>query len=124
RERPAIARREAGKDDVLFDVEAAEDTALLVHQLHACSRNGVTLLAGNLGAVKQDRAIAWRHHAHQTLQCRALPGAVAAEQSHDFVPLDVEGDVKEDVAIPVIGVQTLYLDQAHSAANTPCTPPR
>ena len=64
------------------------------------------------------------HHAHQAFQGRALSRAVAAEQRHHLVPLDAQRDVEEDVAVPVIGIETRDLEQAHSAANTPCTPPR
>ena len=101
-----LSRGEAGKHEVFLDVETAEDAALLVHQLHARPRDGVALLPGNLGAVEHNRAVARCHHAHQTFQRGALPGAVAAEQRHDFVPLDAQRDVEEDVAVPVIGVQT------------------
>ena len=84
-ERPAVRRRQAGEDEVLLDVEAAEDAAVLVHELHAGLRDGVALLPGDLDAVEHDRAGARRHHAHQALQRRALAGAVAAEQRHHLV---------------------------------------
>ena len=34
-ERPAVRRRQAGEDEILLDVEAAEDASILVDQLHA-----------------------------------------------------------------------------------------
>ena len=119
-ERPAVRRRQPGEDDVLLDVEAAEDAAVLVHELHAGLRDGVALPAGDLGAVEHDGAGARRDHAHQALQGRALAGAVAAKQRHHLVALDAERDVEEDVGIPVIGVQPVDLEQAHAAS----TPPR
>ncbi len=33
-------------------------------------------------------------------------------------------DVEEDVRVAVVAVQAVDLEQAHSAASTPCTPPR
>jgi len=92
--------------------------------MHARARDGVALGAGNFRAVEYDRALTRRHHAHETLQRRALSRAVAAEQRHHFVALDVQCDVEEDVAVPVISIETSDLEQRHSAANTPCTPPR
>ena len=45
-----------GQDEVFLDIEAAENAAILVHELHAGLRDGVAFLAGDLGAVEQDRA--------------------------------------------------------------------
>ena len=114
----------AGQDEVLLDVQAAEDAPILVHQLHAGARDGVALLACDLGTVEHDRAVARRDDAHQALQGRALARAVAAEQRHHLVALDAQRDVEQDVTVPVVGVEPVDLEQAHSAANTPCTPPR
>ena len=118
-----LRRGQPGEDQVLLDVEAAEDAALLVHELHARLRDGVALSPGDLDAVEHHRAGARRHHAHQALQRRALAGAVAAEQRHHLVALHAQRDVEEDVGIPVVAVQAVDLEQAH-AASTPCTPPR
>ena len=78
-------RRQAGEDQVLLDVEAAENAAALVHELHAGAGDGVALQAGDFVAVEKDGAAARRHDAHQALQRRALAGAVAAEQRHHLV---------------------------------------
>src|SRR5262249_58669544 len=99
--RPAVLSRKPGQHQVLLDVQAAEDAAVLVYQLHARARNGVTPHTHNLGAVENNRAIARGHHAHYAFQGRALPRAVAAEQRHHLVTLDAQGNVKEDVAVPV-----------------------
>ena len=120
--RPAVRGREPGKHEVFLDIQAAEDAAVLVHQLHARARDCVALLAGNLCAVEHDRTLARLYHAHQGLQGRALSGAVAAEQRHHFVAFDAQSEVEEDVGIPVIAVEPVDLEQAHS--STPCTPPR
>ena len=51
-----VRRGQPGEDEVLLDVEAAEDAPLLVHELHAGLRDGVALLAGDLDAVEHHRA--------------------------------------------------------------------
>ena len=122
-ERPALRRGEAGDDQVLLDIEAAENPPVLVHQLHAGPRDGVALAPGKIDAVEPHRAGARRHHAHQALQRRALARAVAAEQRHDLVARDAQRDVEQDVGIPVIGIQSLDLEQVHGSI-TPWTPPR
>ena len=115
-----LRRRQSGEDQIFLDVEAAEDAALLVHQLHAGLRDDVALPAGEIDAVEHHRAGARRHHAHQALQRRALAGAVAPEQRHDLVALDAQRDVEQDVGIAVVAVQSFDLEQAHAAS----TPPR
>jgi hypothetical protein len=58
--------------------------------------------------------------AHQALERRALAGAVAAEPRDHLVRLDAQRDVEQDVRIPVIGIESGDLEQAHAAR----TPPR
>ena len=123
-ERPAVVGREPGQHDVLLDVQGAEDAAILVHELHAAARDRMALEAGDLLAVEDDRAVARSDHAHERILSRALAGAVAAEQRHHHVALDAKRDVEEDMAVAIIGVQAGDFEEAHSAANTPCTPPR
>jgi hypothetical protein len=119
-QRPTVRRGQSGQDDVVLHIEAAEDAPILVDQLHARLRDDVALLAGDFGAVEQDRAGAWRHHAHQALQRRALAGAVAAQQRHHLVALHIERNIEQDVRVPVIAVQAFDFEQAHAAT----TPPR
>src|SRR6185437_14717142 len=119
-QRPALRRRQPGEDDVFLDIETAEDAAILVYELHAGLGDDVALLAGEFGTVEQDRAGARHHYAHQAFQRRAFAGAVAAEQRHDFVALDFERHVEQDVRIPIVGIQPVDLEQAHAAI----TPPR
>jgi hypothetical protein len=57
----------------------------------------------------------------QALESGALARAVAPEQGHDFILRDAERHVEEDVAVAVIAVDAVDLEErAHSAA----TPPR
>ena len=72
------------------------------------------------GAIEHDRAGARRNDTHQAFQCRAFAGAVASEQRDDFVALDRECHIEQDVGVGVVGVQALDLEQAHVAT----TPPR
>ena len=70
-----------GEDDVLLDVEAAEDAPVLVHELHAEARDAVGLLGDQFDAVELDAAGAPRDDAHEALEGRALAGAVPAESA-------------------------------------------
>jgi len=119
-ERPASRCRQSGEDEVFLDVQAAENAPLFVHELHAGLGDRVALLPGDFGAVEQNGAGARLNDAHQALQGRGLAGAVAAKQRHHFVTLDGQRDVEEDVGIPIIGIESVDLKQAHAA----CTPPR
>ena len=99
-------RGQSGKDDVLFDVQAAEDAPLLVHELHAEPRDAVALQPDELDAVELDRCpCAARDDAHQALQRRALARAVPAEKRDRLVLLDAQRDVEEDVALAVVAVE-------------------
>ena len=98
--------REPGQHKIFLDAQAAEDAAVLVHQLHARARDGVALHARQSSTPSKFIEPSRGYHAHETFQGRALARAVAAEQRHYLVALDPQGDVKEDMAIPVIGIQT------------------
>src|SRR5262249_3100198 len=102
------------------DVEAAEDAAVLRHQLHAGLRDRVARAPGDLDAVEFDRTRARRGDAPEALGRRALAGAVAAEPRHHPVRPDAHRDVEEDVRIPVVAVESGDLEQTHAAR----TPPR
>ena len=123
-EGPPSGRREAGENQVLLDVEAAEDAPLLVHELHARPRDDVALLAGQLHVVERHRARPRGHDAHQALQRGALAGAVAPEEGHHLVLLDAQADVEQDVRIAVEAVQPLDLEQAHATSSSSWIPPR
>src|SRR3954454_23606340 len=83
----------------------------------------MALLPCDVGAIEHHRAGARRYNAHQAFQGRALAGAVASHQRHDFVALDAQRNVEQDMGIPVIAVQAVALEQAH-AASAPCKPQR
>ena len=51
-ERPTLRRRQAGEDEIFLDIEAAENAAIFVHELHAGLRDGVALFSGDLDAVE------------------------------------------------------------------------
>src|SRR6185437_4025739 len=146
-ERPFRRRGETGEDQVLLDVEAAEDPPVLVHELHAGLCNRMALPSRDLDAVEHDRARTRRDDAHQTLERRALARAIAAEQRDDLVAPHAQRDVEQDVRVAVVAVEAADLEQAalafaavavavhaRSAAShhttaagasmTPCTPPR
>src|SRR6185295_6972943 len=66
-ERPSVRCGQAGKDDVLLDIEATEDAAVFRDQLYASLRDTVWRLAGEVLSVENHLARARRHHAHQAL---------------------------------------------------------
>jgi hypothetical protein len=111
-ERPPFLRGQPGEDQVLLDVERAEDAAILVHELHPCLRDLVAFAPGDLHAVELDRSGARRDDAHQALERRALAGAVAAEQRDDLVALDAKRNVEQDVRIAVVAVEPADVEQA------------
>ena len=115
-ERPTVWRSQSGEHEILLDVEAAEDAALLVNELHAGFRDRVARQPDQLRTVEFDRARARPHDPHQALQRRRLARAIAPDQRHDLVALDVHVDVEEDVRIAVIAVERLDFDEAHAAS--------
>ena len=115
-ERPFGLGGEPGEDDVLFDAEAAEDAPVLMHELHAEAGDAVGPLGDQLDAVEPDAARAPRDDAHQALEGRALARAVPADERHRLVFLDPERDVEQDVAVAVIGVESVDFEQAHAAS--------
>jgi len=113
----------AGKSTTLKSVStllAAERGAVTKGSIEFRGRRTDKLAPGDLDAVEADRAGARRDDAHQALERRALARAVAAEQRYHLVRLDAQRDVEQDVRIPVIGVESGDLEQAHAAR----TPPR
>ena len=51
-----FSRGQPREDDVLLDAQAAEDAPVLVHELHAETRDAVGLPADELDAVELDAA--------------------------------------------------------------------
>src|SRR5215471_15854002 len=74
----------------------------------------MTLPARELDAVEFHGPGARSHDSHQALQCRALAGAIAAQQRYDLVALDVQRDVEQNVRIAVIAIETADFEQAHA----------
>ena len=50
----------------------------------------------------------------------ALKEMIERRQRNDFVRLDPQRDVEQDVGVAIIGIESGHLEQAHAA----CTPPR
>ena len=68
-------------------------------------------------AFEADRAGARMQHAGEGFERRALAGAVAAKQRHDFALAHRHGDVEQNVGIAVIGIDALDLDHGYGAAG-------
>ena len=95
--------------------------ALLRYELQSKRCDRVRRQPPRLNTIENDAAGTWLDCADQALQRRALPCAVPPKQRHHFVPLDAKGNVEQDVAVLVIAVDPVDLEQrAHAAA----TPPR
>jgi len=104
--RPFVLGGQSREDDILFNTKAAENTPILVHELHAKARDAMGLLRDEFTALELDAAGPPRDDAHQALQRRALASAVPADKSHRLVFLNPQRDVEEDVAVAVVGVKS------------------
>src|SRR5579883_392172 len=96
---------------VLHHRQRAEDPPVLGHVAHAEPREAVRWQAVDGPALEQDPALAGPHQAHDGLERRALADAVAAEQPHDLATVHPERDAVEDVALAIIGMDSVDLDE-------------
>src|SRR6185295_871200 len=86
------------------------------HVADALVGDVVGAVADQLPVAQPDRALGG-HEAHDGLDRRRAPRAVAAEQAHDLALADVHVDAVQDVALAVVGLHALELQQrAHRAA--------
>ena len=107
---------QAAELEILRDAHAGEQPAALRHVADAEPRDLRGAQARDLRAAELDRAGGGRGDADQRFEQRRLAGAVAAEQRDDLVRFQVEGDIVEDVALAVEGVDVVDLKQ-HVAAG-------
>jgi hypothetical protein len=107
--------------EVLLDGEVGEHPALLGDERDAVHRNVLGVTPRDALAVEPDltRAHLRRHRARDGAQRRRLAGAVPAQEGADLPLIDRQRQLPEDVALVVVGVDGVDLEQAHSS-----TPPR
>ena len=104
---------------VLLDVQAREDAALLRAVGEAQPGDLVGRLADRLAALEGDRAGALLDDAHDRLQRRRLAGAVAAQQRHQLAAADLEAHAVQDVRFAVPGLQAVDLEQCSQRMTRP-----
>src|SRR4051812_12110735 len=78
--------------------------------------------ARNRLATQPDGARAWRRQAEDALQRGGLADAVPSEQPDHLPALDRERDALQDMALAVIGVDFVELEQGAHAAAPACWP--
>ncbi len=100
-----------GQQEVLLDVEAREDSALLGAEGEAEARDAVRGQGHELVPVEADRALSPRHHAHDGFERGGLAGAVAPEQCHHLPRPHLEADAVQDVRLAIPGVEVPDLEQ-------------
>ena len=108
--RQPAGRRDRGQHQVLGDVEAGKDAALLRAQGNAAARDQVRAHANRLGALKLHRALALTHQADDAFHRGGFAGAVAAQQGYDLALVHVEIDAMQDMAFAVPCVKAPYLE--------------
>src|SRR5580700_9246483 len=111
-----VDRHTAGSHDrrqqqVLLDVEAGEDAALLRAIGDSEPGNAIRGKPHKLGPVEADRALALRDDAHDRAQGRSLAGAVPTEEGDDLALLDREIDAVQDMRLTVPGMQVFDAQQ-------------
>jgi hypothetical protein len=101
---------EAGAE-VLHDRQEGKDPPILGNVAHPASRHAVGWHLGGGPALEQHLAPAGMDEAHDCLQCRALADAVAPEEAHHLACPYLERDAMQDMALAVVGVNVLDLDE-------------
>ena len=86
---------------ILLDAHAGEQAAPLRHVADAETRVLRGRMADQFSFGEPDRSVRGRRDADQGLEQRRLPGAVAAEQCDDFIVVQREIDIVEDVALAI-----------------------
>jgi hypothetical protein len=120
-DRPAsgAARVLGAEEQILADGERGEDVAVLGHVPQTLTRDDVRRQAADLLVPEADGA-GGLHVAHDGLDRRRAPDAVAAEETHDLALTHAQIDAVEDVTLAVERVEIGHAQ--HQA--TPCGTPR
>jgi hypothetical protein len=104
---------------VLVDRQVGEDLALLGHIGEAGARDPERPAPREIDAVQPHGARARSDQAHDRLQRRRSARAIAPEQADDLARPDREVHAVQDVALVVVGVQILDLEQRGHATSSP-----
>src|SRR5262249_60111331 len=98
---------------VLGDGHVGEDLSLLGYIGDAGTSDAEGALTGNVLALENDAPAGRLHEAHDGFQCRGAAGAVAAKQAHDLTLPDFHGYAMQDMALLVVSVQSVDLEQGY-----------
>src|SRR2546428_9250554 len=94
--------------EVLVDGQRGEDVASLRDVADAEPGALVGRPTGNVPAAELDRARARRQEAHDRLEKRRLPAAVAPHDAHDLAVADRQADVRQDPALAIVDVDPVH----------------
>ena len=89
--------RQAGENEVLLDIEAAEDAPVFLHQLHAGLRDGVALPAGKIDAVERTLPARGVTTPIRLFRVVLLPAPLRPSSATTSLRLDAQPDVEQDV---------------------------
>src|ERR1700686_1239584 len=123
--RPRGGEERRRQDQILLHGQGREDRALLGDEGDSAPGDLVRLEPADLDALEADGAALLAQDADDRLQGRALPGAVAADQAHHFAGAHGQADSAQRLALTVIGVEILDLEQrslgalVHASASSP-----
>jgi hypothetical protein len=101
---------EAGAQ-VLQNRQEREDPPILGHVADAVPRHAMRRHLRDRPALEQHAAPGRMNEAHDGLERRALADAVAPEQAYHLAGPDLERDTVQDVALAVVGVDVLDLEE-------------
>src|SRR4029077_6836264 len=108
----AIKRQAARLDhrrqqQVFLDIETGKDTALLGTEGYSGTRNLIRVAADQFFALKAHRARPMPDDAHDRLECRGLPRAIAPEQCNDLALVHIECHAVKYVRFAIPGLQVV-----------------
>src|SRR5713226_2480540 len=91
------------KHQVLTHRQAREDISMLRNVTQPQMRDAVARQPCDVAALEFDRALR-RHLAHDGLDRRGAPDAIATQQADDLAGIDTHIDALQDMALAVVGV--------------------
>src|SRR5262249_42034421 len=111
---------------VLVHGQVGKHASILRHEADAEPRDAIRGKADEIMATQGDPSRPRWREPHDASRCRRLPRAVAPEQADDLAGLHREREIKQDVAVVVVGVHVAELEERHQCVwprETRCTSP-
>ena len=118
-ERPAFARAAASlrEAEVLADGQLGKDLPAFGHVADARAEHAMGRRARDVAPGEPHAAASRRREPHDRAERRGLARAVAADQHGDRAALHREREVVEHVALAVVGVEVLDLEQRRHSVS-------